>query len=111
LVFSALLLAAAALAADAVAPVLGAAVPTAEWELGVGRSKLLRAETNIVRVFVADSTIADVVQVSPREVMLMGKAEGRTDVTIWLGDPTPRTVILVLRVSSEDQTPSPAVAR
>ncbi len=111
LVISTLLASAAALTADAVVPALGAAASAAKWELGVGRSKLLRAKTDIVRVFVADPTIANVIQVSPREVMLMGKAEGTTNVTIWLGDPAPRTVILVLRVSSEDQTSSPAVTR
>ncbi len=68
--------------------------------LVTGRSKLLRAPTEVRRIAVVDAGIAEVVQVSPRELMVLGKAVGKTDVTIWISGTTRQPVIMLVRVVS-----------
>jgi Flp pilus assembly secretin CpaC len=59
---------------------------------------LLRAAANIRRAAVVDSRVSDVIQVGPRDVVLLGKGVGKTDVTIWIGDQTPQPVVVLVRV-------------
>ena len=33
--------------------------------------------------------------------MVQGKAVGKTDVTIWIGDTTPKPVVVLVRVTSD----------
>ncbi|MGD0901145.1 MAG: pilus assembly protein N-terminal domain-containing protein [Thermoguttaceae bacterium] len=73
--------------------------PAFELKVIRGRSKLLRAGADIRRTAVADAGIADVIQVAPRELMIVGKAAGKTDVTIWIGDKAPEPVVLSVNVA------------
>ena len=50
------------------------------------RSKLLRSKIDISRSAVVDPTVCDVVQFSPREVSIIGKSQGATNVTFWFQD-------------------------
>jgi len=70
------------------------------------RSKLLRSQTDIARTAVVDSSVCDVVQFSPREVSIIGKGQGATDVTFWFQDPNmqPRTYLVYV-------TPDPEVKK
>jgi pilus assembly protein CpaC len=58
-------------------------------EIGAGRSLAIGDSTRITQVTVADPTIADVIVISERDVVVSGKAPGETDVILWGAD-TPR---------------------
>jgi Flp pilus assembly secretin CpaC len=58
-------------------------------ELGTGRSMALGDSSVISQVSVADPTVADVIVISEREVVLSGRKAGETDVILW-GANTPR---------------------
>jgi len=58
-------------------------------EIGTGRSMPLGDSSVITQVSVADPTVADVIVISEREVVLSGRKAGETDVILW-GATTPR---------------------
>lgn len=66
-----------------------AAGTTIALELGTGRSMALGDSSVISQVSVADPTVADVIVISEREVVLSGRKAGETDVILW-GATTPR---------------------
>ncbi len=51
--------------------------------LTTGKSQLLRLEQPIDRVSVGNPTVADVTLINPRELYLLGKAFGSTNVILW----------------------------
>ena len=55
----------------------------------LGRGQLLQFTTDIKQVAASEPKIADVVVISPREVMINAKSPGRTTVIIWQGTPNP----------------------
>ncbi len=70
-------------------------------QLGTGRSMALGDSSVITQVSVADPTVADVIVISDREVVLSGRKAGETDVILW-GATTPRRHYRVtVRSSSE----------
>jgi len=75
--------------------------PKFELKVAPGRSKVLRAGADIRRTAVVDARVAEVVLVAPRELMILGKAVGKSDVTIWVGDKTPEPVVMVVHVASD----------
>lgn len=62
------------------------AVPVRPLDLPVGRSFPIRADTNVTRVSIVNTAIADVVVVSDREVVINSLAPGETDAIIWLAN-------------------------
>src|SRR4051812_34384908 len=48
-----------------------------------GKGDLLQFDHDVLRVVVAEPKIADAIVVSPREVMVNAKAQGKTTVMIW----------------------------
>jgi len=58
-------------------------------ELVVGKSTLLRLPAAIERISLGNPTVADVTLISPRELYLLGKTFGSTNVIMWRrGGPT-----------------------
>jgi pilus assembly protein CpaC len=55
-------------------------------DLPVGRSFPIRADTTVTRVSIVNPTVADVVVVSDREVVINSIASGETDAIIWLAN-------------------------
>lgn len=63
----------------------------AEWEaqavervaVTVGKSVLISAPAPLARVSVANPQVADALVLTPRQVYLMGKSVGVTNVTLW----------------------------
>ena len=54
------------------------------------RSQLLIARANITRTAIADDSVIDIVQFSPREISIIGVGLGATTLTIWFeNDPNP----------------------
>ena len=51
--------------------------------ISLGKSKLYRYDDPIIRVSVADAAIADVMVVNPKQIYLVGKKVGSTNVFIW----------------------------
>ncbi len=68
------------------------AMPTNQEDLDLieRRSQLIMTRANVVRMAIADQSILDVAQYSPRELSLIGLARGSTTLTLWFeGHPTP----------------------
>jgi pilus assembly protein CpaC len=62
----------------------------------VRRSLLMRTKVDIYRTAVVDEGICDIVQFTPREISLIGRAQGTTHITFWFDDPaTPPLTYLV----------------
>jgi pilus assembly protein CpaC len=55
----------------------------------VGRGQLLQFPADIKQVAASEPKIADVIVISPREVMVNAKAPGRTTIVVWQGTPNP----------------------
>jgi len=72
-----------------IATTASAQVAPTPLEIGAGRSLAIGDSTRITQVTVADPTIADVIVISERDVVVSGKAPGETDVILWGAD-TPR---------------------
>jgi pilus assembly protein CpaC len=65
-------------------------------KLRVRRSILLRTKVDVYRTAIVDEAVCDIVQFTPREVSIIGRAVGQTHVTFWLDDPgTPPLTYLV----------------
>lgn len=80
-------------------------VVSAEVELDVSlrRSKILRMKENIFRSAIADPNVLDFVAFGTREIELIGKTEGTTTVTLWLGaEDNPRILSMLVTVSKDD---------
>lgn len=61
----------------------GQAGPSKELTLTVGRGELLQFEGDIKTVAASEPKIADVIVVSPREVMVNAKGIGKATIVIW----------------------------
>jgi Flp pilus assembly secretin CpaC len=60
--------------------------PTAELRLEQGHSKVVLFKQNVSRASIADPNIIETTPFTTRELELIGKAPGRTTVSVWLGD-------------------------
>jgi pilus assembly protein CpaC len=66
------------------------ASPVRRMELIVGRGDLIRFQSDVKQVAASEPKIADVVVISPREVMVNAKGPGRATVIVWDADPEPK---------------------
>ncbi|HEY2252321.1 MAG TPA: pilus assembly protein N-terminal domain-containing protein, partial [Planctomycetaceae bacterium] len=57
--------------------------PTERIELVQGHAKLVVCRSGIERTAIADQSVIDVVQFSPREFNVIGRAPGSTTLTVW----------------------------
>ena len=73
--------------------------------LGVRRSLLLRAKADIHRTAVVDSSICEIVQTTPRELSIVGRSSGRTQVTIWFSGPEAAPLSYVVEVKAAEVMP------
>ena len=56
----------------------------------------MRTKVDIYRTAIVDEAVCDIVQFTPREISLIGRAQGQTHVTFWFDDPaTPPLTYLV----------------
>ena len=60
--------------------------PQSELSVEKGHSRILTFRTPLLRVSVADPSIAEPVLLGQQEIELIGKSEGSTSVAIWMGD-------------------------
>jgi pilus assembly protein CpaC len=80
IIFFLVLILSGAYAMDAMA---AAQVETKRIELVSGKSVVLRTETAVKRISIANPAIADFNLLSPTEIYLTGKAAGTTNLTMW----------------------------
>ena len=66
----------------------------ASYAVGANESKLINLK-GVSRVAVADPNVADVVVVSPTEILLLGRKAGATNMYVWIGGEPKRYDILV----------------
>jgi len=68
-------------------------------KLGLRRSLVLRAKGDVHRVVIVDPAVCDIVQTTPREISLVGRSAGRTQVTFWFDEPgmTPLTYVVEVK--------------
>lgn len=62
---------------------LGQTAPPREMTMTVGRGELIQFGSDIARAAASEPKIADVVVVSPREVMVNAKSTGKATVIVW----------------------------
>ncbi len=77
-----------------------------EFSIGSRRSKLLRTRIDVVRTAVTDPAICEVVQHTPREISIIGKDEGVTDVTFWFDGVNTRPTMYLVRVCAQVESQS-----
>ena len=58
-------------------------------EVVVHRGRLLRFKKAVTRTAIADPGIADIINITPRELQLVGKGEGATTMSIWFESDDP----------------------
>jgi pilus assembly protein CpaC len=66
-----------------------------EFELIERRSQLVIARANVVRAIIADPSIIDLVQYSPREFSIIGLGRGSTTLTLWFENESEPLIYLV----------------
>src|SRR5437764_13899203 len=75
----------------AVAAVQAQSAPeTKALTLVLGKGDLLRFDSDVQRVAVAEPRVADAIVVSPREVMINAKGVGNTTIMVWEVDKVPQ---------------------
>jgi len=57
--------------------------PLTEVSTSVGRAKLVQLPYPVVRVAIGDPSVADFTMVSPRELYVLGKSVGSTNLILW----------------------------
>jgi len=68
--------------------------------LGAGRSLILRSQFDIHRTAVIDSAVCQIMQTTPREIALVGRAAGQTQVTFWFREPEMAPVTYLIQVQA-----------
>lgn len=71
------------LSARAQPKVVGQAEVTSAMQLQVGETRLLQLSEKVIRIAVADPTVADVQAVTEDQVLITAKAVGVTNLTMW----------------------------
>lgn len=78
-----------------------AAPPDRTITVKASQSVLLDAPADIKRVSIARPETADVMVVSPRQMMVIGKSAGTTTLVHWSRDEVPTTVEVVVKINVE----------
>ncbi|MFN7921206.1 MAG: pilus assembly protein N-terminal domain-containing protein [Bryobacteraceae bacterium] len=68
---------------------LSQTAPARDLTMTVGRGELLQFASDVQRVAASEPKVADVVVVSPREVMINAKGIGKSTIVIWEGGSVP----------------------
>ncbi|MBD3672515.1 MAG: pilus assembly protein N-terminal domain-containing protein [Planctomycetaceae bacterium] len=76
--------------------------PEVEITLAKRRSKIIRLKEDVYRVAIADPSLLDVTAFGTREVEFIGKEEGTTSVTLWLGsEDRPQSLGVLVTVTKD----------
>jgi len=67
-------------------------------KLTIGRPLVLRTKVDVYRTAIVDSGICDIVQFTPRELSLIGRAAGQTQITFWFDGPDRAPLTYVVEV-------------
>jgi pilus assembly protein CpaC len=62
---------------------LSSLVDATELSILLSRSEVLKFETPLTRISVADPAIADVIPIDPQQIIINGKARGTTTLLLW----------------------------
>ena len=81
--------------------------------LTAGKSMLLQLSENAERLSVGNPDVADVVLINPREIYLLGKKSGHTNLLVWTaqGSTTLRDISVGVMSSSSSGWPFRAICR
>lgn len=64
----------------------------------LGRSRLLRFPKGIRRTVVSNAGSSDVLQVGPKDVLVLGRKPGAANLTVWPASPRASPAVIVVRV-------------
>ncbi len=64
----------------------------------LGRSRLLRFPKGIRRTVVSNAGSSDVLQVGPKDVLVLGRKPGAANLTVWPASPRAAPAVIVVRV-------------
>ena len=77
------------------------ATPTNAIRVHANQSTLLDTDVNIKRVSVAKPEIADVLVISPRQFLIVGKTQGTTSLVYWNENEVPTNVDVIVGINVE----------
>ena len=86
---------------DQIGPFEVIAPETTEITVRARRSILLQTKFDVFRTAIVDPSICDLVQFTPREVSIIGRSVGVTNVTFWFHDGERNPVTYVVRVVAD----------
>jgi pilus assembly protein CpaC len=84
--------------ASSAAPILPTEIAP-PLKLALGKSSLLRVQDDLARIAVGDPETVDVILINPREVYLLGKHTGATNIFLW--SKSGKTSVMDLTVSMD----------
>ena len=64
----------------------------------LGRSRLLHFRGGIRRIGLSDANMSDVVQVGPKDILVLGRRPGVTDFTVWPANREAAVAVIKIRV-------------
>jgi Flp pilus assembly secretin CpaC len=73
---------------------------TLELRVARGRSRLLRSFAEVRRTAVADPSVMEILQVSPSELVIIGRSTGTTHLTVWPGNAFLSPVVILVHVAA-----------
>lgn len=73
-----------------------------EFKVGLRRSKIVKMKQDVFRVAISDPEIVEVVAFGSREIEVIGRSNGSTTVTLWLGTQQQATTLSMLVTVSKD---------
>jgi pilus assembly protein CpaC len=73
-----------------------------EFKVGLRKSKIIKMKQDVFRVAISDPEIVEVVAFGSREIEVIGKSNGSTTVTLWLGTQQQATTLSILVTVTKD---------
>lgn len=73
-----------------------------DMNLILGKSTLLKLPVSITRISVGSPKVADVVMVNPREVYILGKLIGTTNITLWAKNGKSKMIDVTVLMDAND---------
>jgi pilus assembly protein CpaC len=94
-----------AAAADAASKITTSSGAAARLEVVVGKSVIVDSPLAVQRISLANGALVDARAVSPKEILIDGKAPGETSLIVWQQDGTRLLYDLTVRPSAQKSNP------
>ncbi|MDB5386772.1 MAG: Type secretion system secretin RcpA/CpaC, associated with Flp pilus assembly [Planctomycetaceae bacterium] len=75
-----------------------------EFKVGLRRSKIIKMKQDVFRIAISDPEVVEVVAFGSREIEVIGRSNGSTTVTLWLGTQQQATTLSMLVTVTKDDS-------